>query len=268
MIRNSFFNRKGGVGKTTTTVNLASVLAKVFGKRVLVVDCDSQHSSSKYLSAYTGLPEHTVADVLNGFPIKDAIVPVCIAKNMNQEELTYTGIDLLASSIELDNMQIDDVMTLSRILDEVEEDYDYCLLDLPTQMGGLLINSLVASNYVIVPSTPTTDSIEGYDLLIDVVHKIRGNSWNVGLSVLGLLINCYDTRVGVQRYIYEQTMENMGDIPFKTAIKERASVENARAFGLPIAFYGDSKMTKDYVSLVEEIMERIEKTERGIINHG
>lgn len=267
MTKISFFNQKGGPGKTTSVVNIAACLAAHLEKRVLVVDCDSQMTATKYLlTAYQGVEYPTIDDYFsNKMPIKE-IIKSAVYTNRNDVQIPM-GIDVLPSCKNIETIKLKDEYQVRQMLIDVEDDYDYCLFDLPPHLSGISLNAIVASDYIIVPAIPDTDSLSGFDYLIDTVHKIREERLNNHLEILGIVFNNVVYQRATQKYILDSCRENMGNMVFDRYIKAASIVEQARFYGVPLAYFAPSnKITDEYKALTREILKRIE--ERGVQRNG
>lgn len=256
MINISFFNQKGGVGKTTSVVNLAAVFSQM-NKKVLVVDCDSQMTASNYLLTYTDT-DKSINDYFIGADINACLVNVVTVKSISKKELTPTSITVLPSCKNIETIEMSSVYEIKEMLEKIKGKYDYCLFDLPPHLSGISLCALVASDYVVVPAHADTDSLAGYNYLIDTINQIKSNGWNTSLSVLGILYNDVFNQRMTQKYILNQTQSSMGDLVFKTIIKSTSKIEQARFFGVPFPYSNlDKKISNDYKALAKEIDKRI-----------
>lgn len=256
MISISFFNQKGGVGKTTSVVNIAASLSQM-NKKVLVIDCDSQMTASNYLLTYTP-SEKSINDYYIGADINACIVDVISINSVSKQERVKTNISIIPSCKNIETLEMNDVNEIKNLLSKIKAKYDYCLFDLPPHLSGISLCALVASDYVIVPAHADTDSLAGYNYLIDTINKIKSNGWNTSLSVLGILYNDINNQRLTQKYILGQTQTNMGGLVFDTIIKSSSKIEQARFFGVPLPYSNlDKKITNEYKKLTKEIVKRV-----------
>lgn len=250
----SFFNQKGGVGKTTCVVNLAASLSEI-GRKVLVVDCDSQMTASNYLLTYTKT-QKSINDYFMGAAPIACTVDVFTKKNINKDELVKTNISIIPSCKNIETIELSDISDITDLIKGLK--YDYCLFDLPPHLSGISLSALVASDFVIVPAHADTDSLSGYDNLIDTINQIKSKGWNTHLSILGIIFNDVISQRMTQKYILEQTQSNMRGLVFKNIIKSSSKIEQARFFGVPMPLSGlDRKITSTYIDLAKEIERRI-----------
>lgn len=277
MIKIAFLNQKGGVGKTTSTVNIAATMAKHFNKKVLVIDCDSQQNTTQYLTSEYVDEFRTVADcILSDMPVKDVIINIPMKVKRNIEN---TKMWLLASDRRVSFLSLPSVYSLKEMLQPLEKQFDYCLFDMPPQFNGaaslamsstddedisncnLALGALVACDYVIVPSAATRFSITGYDDLISSINAIRKKRWNNDLCLLGIMFTNVSYQRSVEKYIVEENKENL-DIVFRQHIKAATVVEQAEYFSKPVPYFEpNSPTTLEYIFVTQEIMKRIKKKE-------
>lgn len=274
MIRIAFLNQKGGVGKTTTAVNVAAVMAKEMKKRVLVVDCDCQQNATKYLlTAEEEILDdcYTIKDYLDDIPTVTLIQHIKITNNKG--ELENTNICLIPSDRTLNDISLTDVYTISKMLDEVDKDFDYCIIDMPPQFSGLsslessdtgysvALSALVACEYVVVPANASRFSIAGYDDLLESVNLIRNKGLKVNIRMLGMILNNVIYQRGTQKYITELNKNNPDT--FKTCIKSASVIEQAEYFGKPVCYYAKkSPASLGYYALAKEIVKRINQCKK------
>lgn len=251
------FNQKGGTGKTSSTVNIAGCLEKNFGKKVLVVDCDSQINTTSYLLTQENCePEKDVLDCIeNNTPIEEVIKRVYFKIRKLQE----SNIWLIPGSKRADFEDISDPMFFDKLIKPYEKEFDYCFFDCPANITNFTIAALSCSDYVIVPALADTDSLGGLDLLIDTINNIRESSININIKILGILFNNVESVNALSKYIINSCRENMGDMVFTSYIRHSSAVAQARFYGKPINYYKPSAaVTKDYMLLTQEIIDKIE----------
>ena len=245
-------NQKGGVGKTTTAINLSAALAKS-GQKVLLIDLDPQGNSSLSFLDHTAI-ELSIYDLLtdtNSSP-EDIIKPTSIP-----------GLDVMPSRINLAKFEskligeFDAPFRLKDRIDGLIKTYDYILIDTPPTLGLITVNALVASDYVLVPIQPSYFALEGTDDLLETVEKVKARP-NPRLQVLGVVITLLDKRTTLARDIQEQIRTVFGDKVFSTVISKSVRLEESPAYKETIfTFAPTSSGATEYSSLCDEVMSRV-----------
>src|SRR5215510_15266246 len=245
-------NQKGGVGKTTTAINLSAGLARS-GKRVLLVDLDPQANSSVTFLDH-GAVEQSIYDVLT-----DGQVAL-------QEVVKGTpvdGLDLLPARISLAKLEgkllgeFDAPFRLKDKLVPVIDSYDFVIIDTPPTLGLITVNALVAADYLIVPIQPSYFALEGTDDLLETVERVQSRP-NPNLKVLGVVITLLDKRTTLAKDIHEQIKDVFGDKVFETVISKSVRLEESPAYRESIfTFAPSSSGATEYASLCEEVMRRV-----------
>lgn len=255
----TFLNKKGGVGKSTSTVNVAATFCKMRNKKVLVVDCDSAGTSSKYLLTYTDKKGYTLQDVFNGVDVHEALEQVHIGSKKDD----CIDIYVLSAFSGLDSMEVEDFNLFKDILAPLETEFDYCFFDMPPCITNISLSALVASDYVIVPAEATVDALTGFNDLLDIIANIREQGLNNHIEILGVLINNVIHQRAVQKLLLREMKENLGDLAFKQHIKSGSVFEQARYYGLPLPYFSaSSEQAGQYRTLVTEIEKKIKMKER------
>ena len=244
-------NQKGGVGKTTTAVNLAAFLGKK-KKKVLVIDLDPQGNATSGLGVDKGELETTIYDVLvNEESIADAIWESS-AENVS---ICPTNINLAGAEIELVNVMSRE-QVLKEALKEIRDDYDYILIDCPPSLSILTINALTASDGIIIPIQGEYYALEGLTQLVDTINIVK-KKLNKNLSILGVVLTMFDRRTQLTRQVEEEVSNYFGDKVFNTHIPRNVRLAEAPSHGVAILDYDkNSKGSKAYESLAAEVIKR------------
>ena len=246
----SVFNQKGGVGKTTTNVNLCAALA-LKGKRVLSVDIDPQGNSTSGFGFDKNNLENTIYDIL--------IEEFDINKVIHSTEIK--GLDLIPSNIQLAGAEIELTntryreKTLKEKLNLIDENYDFIIIDCPPSLGLLSLNALTASHSVLIPIQCEYYSLEGVGQLIDTVKLVKKNL-NPKLDIEGVLLNMYDGRTNLSAQVVEEVKKYFKNKVYRTVIPRNVRLAEAPSFGQPIMLYDEnSKGSEAYMKLSEEIIK-------------
>lgn len=244
-------NQKGGVGKTTTAVNLAAFLGKK-KKKVLVIDLDPQGNATSGLGVDKGELETTIYDVLvNEEPMADAIWE----SSAEDVSICPTNINLAGAEIELVNVMSRE-QVLKEALKPIQDDYDYILIDCPPSLSILTINALTASNGVIIPIQGEYYALEGLTQLVDTINIVK-KKLNKNLSILGVVLTMFDRRTQLTRQVEEEVDNYFGDKVFNTHIPRNVRLAEAPSHGVAILDYDkNSKGAKAYESLAAEVIKR------------
>lgn len=245
-------NQKGGVGKTTTAINLGASLAAC-ERSVLLIDLDPQANATSGV----GIPKHeekSMYPVLtDGMNIREAIRQT----ELPNFHVAPSSVDLVAAELELSDA-IGREFYLRRALQEVSRDYDYVLIDSPPSLGLLTVNGLTAANAVLVPMQCEYFAIEGVAQLVNTVERVR-DLLNPGLEIEGIALTMYDERMNLARQVAEEVRSHFGEKVYKTIIPRNVRLGEAPSFGKPIILYDiRSRGCEAYISLAKEFIQRAE----------
>ena len=253
MIRVAVANQKGGVGKTTTAINLATALAAV-GWKVLLIDMDPQGNASTGLGVNQAGRERSSYDVLIG---NAAIVESVVSTRVPRLDLLPATMDLSGAEVELVALE-DRARRLERALDVVPAGrWDICLMDCPPSLGLLTVNGLVAARHLLVPLQCEFFALEGLSQLLQTVERIRV-AFNPELQILGIALTMFDRRNKLSQQVADDVRACLGPAVFDTVIPRNVRLSEAPSHGLPALIY-DLKCSgsEAYVHLARELMARL-----------
>lgn len=246
----AIINQKGGVGKTTTAVNLASYLAKS-GKRVLLADLDPQGNATSGLGIDKHNLDETMYDALFNHEAATSIV----------RDTEFDNLQVLPANTNLAGAEVQLVSTMQREIQLREVlnqfDHDYILIDCPPSLGLLTINALSAADYVLIPVQNEYYALEGLSQLINVVERVQ-TAINPDLKILGVILTMFDPRNSLSKQVKEELEKHFGNKLFTTVIPRNVRLAEAPSFGKPIGEHDKwSKGARAYKSLAKEVMNRV-----------
>ena len=248
----SFSNQKGGVGKTTSAVNIAASLG-ILGNKVLLIDLDPQGNATSGVGISKKSLKYSVNDVLiDGIPAKDAII-----------ETPYENLSVLPANISLASAEYNlyqetgaqDIM--KKALAPIKDEYDYIIIDCPPSLSMLTVNAMVASDGVVIPMQCEFYALEGLSQLTVTINRIK-SSYNSALNITGILITMYNSRLLLSLQVINELNKHYSDKLFATHVSRGVKVSEAPGFGMPVYYHDKrSKGAKEYLAIAKELATRI-----------
>ena len=242
-------NQKGGVGKTTTSVNLSAAFAEM-GKRVLLIDCDPQGNATSGLGIEKDGLELSIYDAL----INDTPMEEIILQTQWGLDMVASVMDLAGAEVELVNLD-DKQYRLKKAVELIKDKYDYILIDCPPSLGHVTLNALTAADSVLLPLQCEFYALEGLSQLLSTVQLVQ-EQLNGDLRIEGLVLTMYDSRTNLAEQVVEEVKTHFPDMVYATKIPRNVRLSEAPSFGKPIfAYASSSKGAQAYMSLAEEVIE-------------
>lgn len=253
----SIANQKGGVGKTTTSVNLSTILAKK-GKKVLMIDADPQGNASSGIGIDKDV-EESVYDIL----INDTEIEK-VAKKTNIKNLSIcpSNINLAGAEVELVSMMSREYR-LKEKLDPIKDNYDYIIIDCPPSLGLVTLNAFTASDSVLIPVQCEYYALEGLGQLINTINLVKKHL-NKNIEIEGALLTMYDIRTNLSNQVVKEVKKYFNDKVYKNVIPRNVKLSEAPSYGMPITIYDPrSKGAKSYEKFAKEFLKNNETDSKG-----
>ena len=248
----SFANQKGGVGKTTTCVNVATYMA-LMGKKVLILDLDPQGNATSGVGINKTKDLKTIYDLIGGDSSYEDVIKTTIVENLY---LIPSTVDLAGAEVELIQLPQREKI-IKKILDEIKASYDFILIDCPPSLGLITVNALTASDSVLIPIQCEFFALEGLTQLMNTIRLIKYRDFNPNLDIEGVVMTMKDKRFNLTTQVSNEIVKFFKQKVYLTTIPRNVRLAEAPSHGLPVALYdANSKGAEAYLSLTEEILKR------------
>ncbi len=247
----SIANQKGGVGKTTTAVNM-SVALSVLGKKVLLVDADSQANATTGLGLEKlNISESLYQGLIGKADIHDIMVESCVSKM----KIVPASVDLIGFEFEMASEHQRE-SKLKRLLAPVQDDFDFIIIDCPPALSLMTLNAFTASHFVLIPLQSEFFALEGLGQLLDTIKRVK-SSFNPVLKIKGILLTMYDKRTNLARNVFDDAKSYFHDLVFTTKIPRNVKLAEAPSYGMPIHLYDkQSPGAKEYMKFAKELLKK------------
>ncbi len=254
----SIANQKGGVGKTTTAINLSTIIAKK-GKKVLMIDADPQGNASSGVGIDRDNIELSVYDILINEVEVEEVVKKTNIKNLN---ICPSNINLAGAEVELVSVMSRE-QRLKEKLDKVKGDYDFIIIDCPPSLGLITLNAFTASDSVLIPVQCEYYALEGLGQLLNTINLVKKHL-NKNIEIEGALLTMYDIRTNLSNQVVKEVKKYFNDKVYKNVIPRNVKLSEAPSYGMPISVYDPrSKGAKSYEKFVKEFLKKNETDSRG-----
>ncbi len=248
----AFANQKGGVGKTTTCVNVATYMA-LMGKKVLILDLDPQGNATSGVGINKTKDLKTIYDLIGGDNSYEDVIKTTIVENLY---LIPSTVDLAGAEVELIQLPQREKI-IKKILDEIKASYDFILIDCPPSLGLITVNALTASDSVLIPIQCEFFALEGLTQLMNTIRLIKYRDFNPNLDIEGVVMTMKDKRFNLTTQVSNEIVKFFKQKVYLTTIPRNVRLAEAPSHGLPVALYdANSKGAEAYLSLTEEILKR------------
>lgn len=251
----AIFNQKGGVGKTTTNINLGACLARI-GKKVLVVDIDPQGNTTSGIGIRKRTLKNTIYDVLinENCNVKEAI----LSTKTDNLDIIPASVDLAGAEVELVSIEGRE-KRLKKAIDSIRDEYDYIFIDCPPSLGILTINSLTAVDSVLIPIQCEFYALEGVSQLVSTIDLVK-KSMNPDLYIEGVVLSMFDGRTNLSLQVVQEVKNYFGNAVYNTVIPRNVRLAEAPSYGMPIITYDPTAAgAKAYVAFTKEFLARADQ---------
>ncbi len=254
----SIANQKGGVGKTTTAVNLSAALAKK-GRKVLLIDADPQGNATSGLGIDKEIEKSIYDVIINEIGINEAVKET----NIKKLRICPSNINLAGAEVELVSLMSREHRLKERI-DEVKRQYDYILIDCPPSLGLITLNAFTASDSVLIPVQCEYYALEGLGQLINTINLVRRHL-NKSIEIEGAVLTMFDARTNLSNQVVTEVKRYFADKVYKTVIPRNIKLSEAPSYGMPISVYDSkSKGAKCYEKLAKEFLDKNDKNDQDL----